>query len=971
MLGSCAVLISCFVTTPDGLCADVAVQLLQPAMDERSPTNLKFYTAATGGEALAYKLTDSESPGDIMHSQLLNGQWSAPGAINLLRQNNHQLVDVVAMSKQSDMMILQGDDTDYAKVFGLTASPPGTTNETDPIIPNVDNTTLITLLENNQRLFFSFYVNQRWSQPQPIVGTQRSMNAKVAAGANNTALVVYSVDTDKNEATPGDSELYYSFFNGTTWRMPSRLTTNSRFEYNLKVLFNSDQFVVTWMQDEDGNPQTTNDSRMMFSQINLSGASTGVPAPIQTQTNPFAGYLLGKANGTAFIFWSQADVDQTAQLYFAQYNGSLWSAPQPTGLSTPDFKNGLLTSVADTTVLIYQDGRQLVLVIRTTAGWERVATIDTLEQHSIDLTEVSYAVINSRLWIAYAGKPTAATEASALKMGDGLFISSYPLAADLVVADVLLENKRLRLGVAESLYALVENKGLIDSSAFDLELRMDGELIHTFNVQALPPGAEIQLRHTVTPRAAVSRVQAEIIPVVQDADQINNRFTKPIHVHPDYLVKSVRLIDATRIGIDVRERKNIAATSVVVKAYLESNGVQTEIGAATYASSSLEPIIIQSNQISGMSLGDKIVAKVNPTGEVIEDDYANNFAVYSHKVIEQADYQIKRLQVTDTTVTVEIKNTGTTVANTVAVLVTDDPAQVAATAPLASPWYFQQVTLDGQGVGVVTLPRSSLPAIAGQYIYATVNPYGAITESDRNNNSAKTLVVPSSSMTTGTVRLAVQDQSFACSNFRFSLVNSGDIPAKEIQVSLQNDAGFIIASNQIAYLVPREAQTMVFHNIPLGDHTLLGSHFVAGNQETLLKEAISFATTNCSNDPITYDIASQALRAMGQDSITGDYLFDLDLQALGYQVDYRKPLIRVPLQLMIFAGAQKIDMLHRVFYVSPEAQPTTLRLRVPATVIAKLPAAATRFTLEISVFAQNNETVTTNNTIALDVNVVP
>ena len=260
--------------------------------------------------------------------------------------------------------------------------------------------------------------------------------------------------------------------------------------------------------------------------------------------------------------------------------------------------------------------------------------------------------------------------------------------------------------------------------------------------------------------------------------------------------------------MDVREIKGVTSSSVNVVAYLMENGEEVLAASGVYNSNSVDPLVFDIPALGTLTNSYKITVEVNADKKVKEDDYTNNGLVYDYVENPLPDFTISNLSITTTDVQITLTNNSAQFSGNVDLLLTDNPEQSNKTTVILEPWYFQQVPLSPAENTIVTIPKSSLSNIEGQYLYAVVNPYGTVQESERNNNAIKKLVTTlSSGQTANVVNLSYSNENYVCENISFTLRNDNVNSALNLKLSLLNSLGIVISGTQIhCYLPPQKKE---------------------------------------------------------------------------------------------------------------------------------------------------------------------
>ncbi len=939
-------------------------QEVQKPIYARAPASLSFYVDPVSGPALIFKYEDSDTPGDIFFTRLNNGSWIEPQATNILNANNFDFSNAVNLSATSNMLVLRGDDTDYQKVLGLTSPPLPPANETTPILSGISDADLDTLLNDNQRLFYSLSTGGNWTGGQVIPGTNKAQNTILYSAGDNTAIAVYVIDEDDDTSTLNDIDLYYVFYANNAWTAPQRLTNTQLVEYAVKIIDVNGEYFITWLVDEDTNAATAGDNRLYFSAIDSTGVISAPPATVFAQTNANTIYTLGKSGTNAIVLWAETLTNGNRVISETQYNGSAWSAVQSSVVASSVFSKAKIFEVNGRLLLVYQQGGVVYLARHNGTQWVLVETITDLIENSISSVEVDFSVINNTLWLAYSGRTEIANDGEDPDVGDGLYIASYKLAYDLAVDFVPANSNSLNVGEAARLSYDVNNKGFADSVEYQLELRQSGVLLTSFSGAALVSGATQNFKYDYIVQNIETPIQATIVADAQDRDNSNNVINNVLTVRPDFYVKGVSKTSATTISVDVRDRKGISSTtSPVVEAYLVQGAVQTLVATSSYDPSSVDEVSLTISQLPTLVAPYKILVKVNQSKNIIEDSYSNNTGVYEQVVETEADYSITNLFVNNTDIKLNITNTGVLNSSAVDLLITDDPLQASQQTTVVAPWYFQTVTLDATGNAALTILRSTLPQVSGQYLYAVINPYNSLAEKDRNNNLIKKLVVPIATPV-GSVSLAYQNQNYICENLSFDMVNTGTISAQQVRATLTNSSGIVVASTQLPLLGSGASQMVTFHNVGLDTYTMSLSYLTNNTQQELLNQPVTLSNDACSTTTNLNDINLSAITYLGVNATTGLSEFDIDLRVAGYSVDYRKPLIRLPVNIEIKQGTSLVSSKEIIFYTSPTNILNLERITLAAT---ELPATG-GYTLIARVINVADEVQTSNNILTTKVN---
>lgn|GEM_PF-5986261 len=937
----------------------LSFQEIQLPVNGRTPENISLYPAPDGNVKISYKLSDNETTGDIFSSVMLGSNWSQPLAENILNQSSFTLYGVVQLSNSASMMLVRGDDTDYAKLFGLTEAPATPANDTDPILPDISNEQLSALLDDNQRLFFCINSGNGWSTPQAIPGTNRASKAVIISGENDTALVVYAIDQDQDESTSTDVELYYAIYQNGAWTDSVRLTNNNLFDYEPKLQYLNGDYIITWLAYSDNG--STN-AEFYYSKISNDGSVSVAPVSISNKNDSSASYVLGFDGNNIHLLWTEKAANDKYQIVDKQYVGNQWSAVVSSQIYADDFKNAKIVNYNDYAYLFYQNGYNINIAKFNNGDWSVLAVLDDLAVKKINYSEISFDVIANKLWVAYSGHDLVADEENNLDAGSGLYISSYPILPDLTVDSVRVKTGAVNINQNSDVLIEITNKGIVDSLSYQVRILKNNEVFSVLNGGSLAVGGKSTFYVPITPVSEITDLKIDIIYSSEEVNQENNSKSYLLKVYPDFYIKKVNRTSDTHFEVYAFERKGIAAPSVDLKAYLVINGVQTEIGVNTYNPAKLQPVTFDIPSLSTQTGDYNVLFKLNPDKKVVEDNYSNNQAVYSQKIDSRPEYVIQSLKQTDQSIQLDIINTGNLIADPVGLLITDEPDQAVSETELQNPWYYQDVTLDSQGNANILLNKTDLPQINGQYLYAIVNPYGVISEIDRNNNMSKILMVSHAEPVIGNISLSYQSQEYICRNLNFIIANTGTEVLKGVKMVLATDGNVAIASNQLPFLAVGGHESVSFHNIDQGNYQLHLMYFSNSGYVEYDSQPIALSSDDCSTQGALNDVSLNSIIDAGADGASPNYMIDVDIRANGYTTDYKKPLIRLPLILDIKQGTNLVSTFSKIVYTIPTSNENLTRIFIPNDI---LPVG--NFEVVGRIGVRTDESITSNNVFSINV----
>ncbi len=923
-----------------------------PVKDGGVKAVYEFYDDA-GLLNLAYERSYPDKPSDFFYVTYDAGKWSTPYIIPVSHQNSRALRGVVNLvdtvnNKNTPLLLLNSDNTDYGKLFNITG-PDGLDTNGVPKGSGLTPEQFRAMLINGQRLFYIMQIGKNWSTPMPIPQSTMVTQAVITAGTDGTALVLFARDGDKNGDTVNDSELYATVYANHLWSTPVRVTNNSLPEHGLQVTYVNGRYVVAWVTDKDGNLQDRSDSELGYAAISTSG-NVAMPAATvvaDLQNNPAP--VLGTIGNEAVLLWTSTTApDATTRNIFESRFSTSWTAPVDTGLQVDYLLGGKVSNTTSGPILIFKDKAIAQASLNIGGTWKPPAGLIAIDGTGFEYEDYWLFIDrDSNLWSAGAANVATNNQTA----GTGLYVWHELIGQDLAMGLVMDQPHRKQLGKQAKLVWAVTNIGVLPSATYRAEIYRDGGLMGEVQGTALEPGARQSHEYPFTLDRIQVPFEVRLVSVPEDPVS-NNSATRVVEVRPDFDVRSVTHSDVTHFTADIIERKGVSAPPVPVSFYLVDNGQLNLIAKGEFDTNSGMPLTVQTEQLVDRMDPYQILVKVNEKRSVKEDNYSNNQSSFIYK--PQPDFEIAQFYLTETDVHVSVRNAGNQTASSVDVLLTDDPLIATQNTPgTTTPWDYQQVTLDTSGQAQLTIPLASKAAFTGERLYAVVNPHGTFVESDRNNNTKK---IPTNLTATnggggtpGTPGplepiLAMSHINPWCSTLQVDVNNSGTAPAIASRMELVDTAGYLVASQTLPVVMPATTETVTLQNLASGNYTVRITYNTGNGDQTAQRQASINPAAMCST------VAEQDVRIVSlQPTQTPSQLqVVVNVAAIGYQLDYRKPLIRVPVELEVKQGITTISNVQQAVYLGggaiEDASQTTFSVS-----LANAPAGALQLTATIPV----------------------
>ncbi len=178
---------------------------------------------------------------------------------------------------------------------------------------------LLGTAANPNKLRFALYDGSNWSAPADIATGVVSVVKSAMAFDGTDAVLIFSGDTDGDDETTEDRELYATTYDGTTWAAVTRLTNDAVQDANPQVAYDSNgDLVIVWYSDGD---------LAMATDATLSDRQTIVDLPDASSGAADFRLAVGPA-GQIGLLWQDTS-DEGVDVWSASYDPTLsvWSKP--------------------------------------------------------------------------------------------------------------------------------------------------------------------------------------------------------------------------------------------------------------------------------------------------------------------------------------------------------------------------------------------------------------------------------------------------------------------------------------------------------------------------------------------------------------------------------------------------------------------------------------------------------------------
>ncbi len=628
-------------------------------------------------------------------------QWTEP---ELLTDNDFFDYDpTLAAGKNGKVMAIWYADEDNTIFIGHNA-----TNEHDM----------------NKTVYFSIWNGSAWSSPGPAISDIPLSNKMEFDYTGDEAIIVWSQDMDGNSSTLEDREIMYSTWDGNSWSAPVRFTNNS-FEDRLPtVIYDDEEILLAWESIEYPAENVTR-YKIRYSTFN---GTWSEPTEI-TDTGQVEQLILTKNPQENTVLIWQTTSDQGTDMFYSVLDKShnRWGAEnQLTNDDSADVKyssvinsnNDIISSYIKTEVLLRNE----------------TVTVSN-ETFSVTVTEQG---------------------------NSSLFLLTHHIFTDIEInnEDIILSNANPAPGEIMTINATVHNVG--DLSVDNIRVRFsDGypgtQIGTTQIIDSIPAGenktVSVQWKIPATSQSHDIYVELDPLNDIAEENETNN-IANIRTVLPDIAISFAQannLDGEVIINASITNIGHVSASNIPVSFYFsDSFDNKTLIGTETI--SYLEPGSEENVSIvwntTFLPAGHYFVfVVIDPNDVIIEGDETNNVDMIIVKSF--TDLAIKDIVVSDVvegdvTFNATISNLGSFDSYNVTLQVFKD-----------IPFYVEEST------GLFSAPRimlnesllilnETIPFIGarenitvsgnwyatpGYYdIYAIVDPYELIKETDDSNN---------------------------------------------------------------------------------------------------------------------------------------------------------------------------------------------------------------------------------------------
>ncbi len=385
--------------------------------------------------------------------------------------------------------------------------------------PSAANTLVVWISNSNNdldgdashpnTLWASKWNGASWTTPQTIATLPSPIVKYTLAYDGNEGYLVMAVDTDQDQKTNEDHELYQLSYSNGVWGSMLRLTNDNVADDNPQLALDSKRNpMLVWLKGDE-----------VSSSANLDTTSRKVVARLGYSVNLADFKLAATPEGKIALVWSEASgsSDSDLQAIFYDQNFDVWGN-QTQLTSDPEIEKYITTA-------FYGQNNLLAVYDRTNLP---------IPQASAKRTEGGSGSITI---------PTPGTT--------DLYMLSHPMGDDLAIRPNTLAASPTnpRPGEVTTLTATIVNQGdnalqNVPVSFYQGNPASGGILIGaTIVSNTLPAGSEQQVSVTWTPGSTTSPFSIYVVvdpnQTFTDANRANNEASKQV-VKPDLAIQSIR-----------------------------------------------------------------------------------------------------------------------------------------------------------------------------------------------------------------------------------------------------------------------------------------------------------------------------------------------------------------------------------------------------------------------------------------------
>ena len=660
----------------------------------------------------------------------------------------------------------------------------------------------ISTMPPKMSVYYSNF-NGSWSNPAPLHTDNTTVLNPQAAYYGDGAVAVWTGDkgtldiNNSFDAWLSTLEIYYSFWNGSSWTAPGKITNDTQGDGQPSIATDGTNITAVWVHDSDSNISTKNDLDIHYSIWN--GTHWSSPWTLTSDNlQDYGPKVAQHRNGSTLSVWTRdtdgnSSTDEDKEIFYSFWNGS-WTVQAPlTGNGWKDSKPYPVFK-EDTPAVIWVQSKNVI--VNTSFFNETSNTTDYIDVN-ISKDSVMFSEFRNNLW-------TAPQNISA----EDFSISDTVLSED-GFGNLIAAWRGYNNGNGNIIYAVrdaasqiwsTQNK-LVNDSMVNWKLSMDASSNRSIFVW---------LKHnsTIVPDSSGMKLESTYDDVYYSVMDIKPDLA--ISAEDIEFTGDFRINDNIPVNFTVRNEGALVSGSFTIKAY---NGIPVDEN--QIASIRSDPIVGGESlnfsinyDISNFTSSIHIL--LDTSNEVSEINETNNAALKEINVlpdltISPSDFSIISNGTGEYKLDLGIRNIGGINAPNVPLKIYEDYP------PNGTLLYSGSHEVSTESTHVVM----SLNFTKGtHFLYAIIDPENTIAEIDRTNNAAGYLIKILPDVIISTPRFSLDSNGSATINA--TVRNIGLSNASNISVALFDDTSSLITLNnetilhtwEIDYLEPNEHRSI-------------------------------------------------------------------------------------------------------------------------------------------------------------------
>ncbi len=904
----------------------------------RVPQKPSFYVGHDNAPRISFYYGDFNAKDDIGSLIYRNGVWSTLilEDLQIPNDNPFDLVGAASLGNGVSLMVLAGDDTNYREVYGL---PEGEITAEDLAASGITAEEIVRQRSANQRLFFSLLTNGKWSKPIPVPATFYLVEAQLVTGADRTVALVFRLDIDKDLDTVNDQELYISVYRNGAWANPLRLTRNDLVEYRVRAQYLNGSYLVSWMESQNAEVSPDEDTSVKYTTV---GTDHTILAGTQfiPGTSNTAEFNLASLPGAVQIFWTpslpeNAEFTEKTTVQTASYTEA-WSAAEETGLENFNLSNISTYEVNDDLVVLHESEDGLRSVTKTSEGWLDNGIVLGLQEGALELTNA--AILRHEadyLWVAMLGAVPEDADSDD-EAPTGIYFEKLSLLPDVVISRVEVETVK-QLNTPFQIEVTVKNEGIAPVSEFQLQSIAGGEVVETFTGAGLSSGQEAVFTLEYTLTRPVGSLQLELLVGVPESDTENNTMPLPLSILPDFEMLSLTQQGETTLVATIEEKSEVGTVPVPVEFFLVGETELTSLGTASFDTNNPVPVLLDWADLPNQTGAFQVLAEINGSRALQESDHGNNTASYLVEPV--LDVAITHFQVTPKTAYLTVSNVGQISVGSMDLILTDSGSVAILTEPNSEtpPLFSQTVDFTTTDSVQIEVARADLPESTESVLFAVLDPYRTVADSDRLNNTQRTFMPPlDTSQGEESSVLEIKSVTTWCNTVQVQVINPGTLAVITPKVEMIHSTLDISTQATVPVITPAGQELVTFQELGAGDYQLRLSYQSINEVKTEETNVTINPPQLCRTGPSRNLAITEFLLTPQTDTGTGDAMTQLQvaLTADGFGTNFLKPLIRVPVSVQVKTGTTILFEAEDVWFLPENGEtPLSKALEIPTSAL--------------------------------------